>query len=416
MNSERVFSGIQPSGEIHIGNYLGAVKRWVELCDDHDAIYCVVDDHAITVEYDPSRLPAMTFDASLTTMACGLDPEKCTIFVQSHVPEHTELTWLFSTVTPLGSLFRMTQFKDKARNALQRKLTRKEGGAMKTAIHNLKTLGSEALEGLDELKEDLNSLDPDTKDDVAIGETVARMNDRMGNIMQRLQVGLGVAEASTALFEYPVLQAADILLYKASLVPVGEDQEQHLELCREVAQRFNKRFGKVFPVARRIKSEAPRILGLDGKNKMSKSLGNHIGMLDSAQEISAKLKNAYTDPQRIRRSDPGRPEICNVFSIHGFFTEPDVRDELEQGCRKGTIGCFDCKKILAQSMDAELAPIRDRADYLRRHKGLVIDALDAGRKRCADIGSQTMEEVREAMGVGRSVFAALGKKVEKKQE
>ena len=411
MTVERVFSGIQPSGEIHIGNYLGAVKKWVELCDQYECIYCVVDDHAITVDYDPRRLPAVTLDAVTATMACGLDPDKCSIFVQSHVPEHTELTWLFDTVTPLGSLFRMTQFKDKARNALQRRLAKNEGGARKTALHQLKSVGLDAVAKIGEFGALVEGLDPEAEGDAQfeldLARTAALINDGMGAVMQRLQVGLGVADASTALLSYPVLQAADILLYKAALVPVGEDQEQHLELCREIAERFNKRFGDVFPMARRVRGEAPKILGLDGKQKMSKSLGNHIGVLDTEEEIRNKLKGAFTDPQRIRKSDPGRPEVCNVFSLHGFFTDEGKREELAEGCRGGKIGCFECKKILADGVEAALAPIRDRAQELRDNPRIVLDALEAGRIRCSAIAKETMEEVRGAMGLGKGSLERL---------
>ena len=403
MTGERVFSGIQPTGEIHLGNYLGALKKWVELTEDHDAIYCIVDDHAITLEYDPARLPALTFDAALTSMACGLDPSRCTIFVQSHVPEHTELTWLFNTVTPLGSLFRMTQFKDKARNALGRALAKKEGGARKSALYELKQSGEGAVALAAELGRDLEKLDPEAADDG--GAVAERINDRMGALLQHLQVGIGVADASTALLDYPVLQAADILLYKATLVPVGEDQAQHLELAREVAERFNKRFGDVFPVVRRIKGEAPKILGLDGKQKMSKSLGNHVGVLDPPETIEQKLKPAFTDPQRLRRSDPGRPDVCNIFSLHGFFTAAGRREELARDCRAAAIGCFDCKRELAAGVNAELAPIRERAAALEASPGTVLDALDQGAARAKGIAAATMEEVRAAMGIGRAALA-----------
>jgi tryptophanyl-tRNA synthetase len=412
---ERVFSGIQPSGEIHIGNYLGAVKKWVELAETHEAFYCVVDDHAITVDYEPEAMPRQTFDAVLTCMACGLDPERCTIFIQSHVPEHTELTWLFNTVTPLGSLFRMTQFKDKARNALQRALTRKEGGARKSALYHLKEVGTAAMELVDGARPDVEALDPEAKlSDEQIGELVARINDRMGEMMQHLQVGLGVSQASTALFDYPVLQAADILLYKATLVPVGEDQEQHLELCREVAERFNRKFGEIFPMARRVKGEAPRILGLDGGQKMSKSLDNHIGVLDPPDVVTAKLKPAYTDPQRVRRSDPGRPEICNIYSLHEHFTSAERLAEIAQGCRTAGIGCFDCKQILAEGVNRALAPFRERAARLRADPQQVIAALEQGRRRCTEVAAGTMDEVRAAMGIGRGVVAVAAKEVERK--
>jgi tryptophanyl-tRNA synthetase len=227
-NPERVFSGIQPSGEIHIGNYLGALKKWVEITETHDSIFCIVDDHAITVDYEPGQLPTRTFEAALSTLACGLDPDKCTIFVQSHVPEHTELTWLFNTVTPLGSLFRMTQFKEKTRNALYRTISQK-GGGKNSALYQLKNVGEAMLQTADSLRADIGAIDPDKKkpDITTMEETVSRLNDGLGNLLQQLQVGLGVSEASTRLFDYPVHQAAHIMLYKATLVPVGEDPQQH---------------------------------------------------------------------------------------------------------------------------------------------------------------------------------------------
>ena len=409
----RVFSGIQPSGDIHIGNYLGAVKKWVELTDTHECLYCVVDDHAITVDYDVDQLPRRTFEGVLTTMACGLDPEKCTIFVQSHVPEHTELTWLFNTVTPMGSLFRMTQFKDKARNALQRSLDTRQGGARKTALFNLKKIGNQTLKLADRLKADLDEIDPGSAAGlkgnafVELQQRVMRVNDMMGVLMQHLQVGLGVADASCGLFDYPVLQAADILLYKASLVPVGEDQEQHLELCRETAERFNRKFGQIFPMVQRIKGEAPRIMGLDGSAKMSKSLNNYIGVLDELDVISSRLKPAFTDPGRIRKDDPGNPDICNIYSLHRLFSEANICNEIEEDCKKGTIGCFDCKQRLANTIHSALAPVRERAAHLRANPNLVHEALGAGRARAGKLARETMTEVRDCMGIGVTTLNKL---------
>ncbi|MCP4600868.1 MAG: tryptophan--tRNA ligase [Proteobacteria bacterium] len=400
-NSSRVFSGIQPSGEIHIGNYLGAVKKWVEISESHDSIFCIVDNHAITVDYDQSELPKRTFEAALTSMACGLDPNKCTLFVQSQVPEHTELTWLFNTVTPLGSLFRMFQFKEKTRSALHKAMTKKGGGAKASMLHQLKGVGETTQKLVAQLEADISNLNPDGDLD---DELVARLNDGLGNMMQHLQVGLGVSGASTALLDYPVLQAADILLYKANLVPVGEDQEQHLELCREIAERFNRRFGNIFPMAERIPGEAPRILGLDGKQKMSKSLGNHIGVLDPPEVVLKKLGGAFTDPRRQRKSDPGRPEVCNVFSLHKFFTPEDSCNEIENDCRTAGIGCFDCKKLLSGSINATIAPIQERAVEFERKPELVLQALEHGKKQCSEIAKKTMEEVRQAMGIGRKTI------------
>ncbi len=394
---KRVFSGIQPSGDIHIGNYLGAIQKWIEIVDQYDSIYCIVDNHAITVDFDPKALAKRTFEAAKAVMACGLDTSKCSLFVQSHVIEHTELAWMFNTVTPLGSLFRMHQFKDKTRSALLKALSKKGGGAKGTILHRIKSVGESALEVGKSLEPDINSLDPEADPDEAL---VGRLNEGLGNIMQNLQVGLGVSGASTGLFDYPVLQAADILLYKASLVPVGEDQEQHLELCREIAERFNRKFGKTFPAVERIPGEATRILGLDGKQKMSKSLGNPIAVLDPLETIQKKLGRAFTDPNRIRKSDPGRPEICNIFSLHKFFTDEPTRDNIDSECRAGTIGCFDCKKTLAAGINAAMTSIRERSEKLTNDPNIVFEALDQGARRCKGIAEETMEEVRGKIGIG----------------
>lgn len=403
-NKQRIFSGIQPSGDIHIGNYLGAVKTWVDLTGTHDCIYCIVDDHAITVDYDRSELSRRTFEAALAVMACGLDPDKCSLFVQSHVPQHTELTWLFNTITPLGSLFRMTQFKEKSRNALAKALSGK-GEAAASLLFGLKDTGNETVAAIDALRGDIEALDPAGEIDE---ERVMRLNNGLGELMARLQVGLGVSAASTGLLGYPVLQAADILLYKRSaqepvLVPVGEDQEQHLELCREVAERFNRRFGRaVFPTVDRVKGDAPRILGLDGKRKMSKSLGNHIGVLDTPKQVKKKIGSAYTDPQRQRREDPGRPELCNVFALHSHFTALEKRNELAHGCRTAGIGCGDCKAVLIDGINQMLDPIRERAANLSTNTTLVHEALAAGAQRCRTLATGCLAEVRDAMGLSKA--------------
>ncbi|MDI7269887.1 MAG: tryptophan--tRNA ligase [Myxococcota bacterium] len=323
--TDRVFSGIQPSGEVHVGNYLGAIRNWIGMLDRHDCIFCIVDLHAATIEYDPKEMPRRILDAAITNIACGLDPERCTLFVQSAVPAHAELCWMFMTVAPMGDLGRMTQFKDKSE-------------------------------------------------------------------LHRHNVNAG-------LFAYPVLQAADIMLYKATRVPVGEDQLQHLELCREIARRFNARYGPVFPEADAVIGAVRRVLGLDGQAKMSKSLGNHLGVLEPPEEILRKLRPAFTDPQRLRLSDPGRPEVCNVFTMHGGFTPPDQVAEIDCNCRSALWGCTDCKMVLAHHMLEDLTPIRERAAELRARPEEVIEILDAGAERCRAIARETMAEVREAMGL-----------------
>lgn len=322
-----LFSGIQPSGDIHVGNYCGAIRNWARLLDTYDSIFCIVDYHAITQPYERDLLAQRTLDAALVNIAAGLDPSRCRLFVQSHVPQHTELAWVLNTVTPMGDLSRMTQFKEKSQQA-----------------------GAEAF-------------------------------------------------INAGLFTYPVLQAADILLYKAVAVPVGEDQVQHIEVTREIARKFNARFSPVFPEPQQIvPKEGGRILGLDGKSKMSKSLNNYIGMLEDSKTVWAKLAPAVTDPQRKRRTDAGTPEICNIYTLHRSFSPESDQDEVAQGCRTAGIGCLDCKKILHRNMMAVLEPVQERAEELRRQPDVVEEVLAEGAAACLQMAEQTMMEVRAAIG------------------
>ncbi len=322
---KRLFSGIQPTGELHIGNYLGAIKNWVALIEEFDCVYCVVDYHAITIEYDPAEMPERVKNAAATLIGCGIDPDRCKLFVQSHVPEHTELAWIFNTVTPMGELSRMTQFKEKAKQ------------------HE-----------------------------------------------ENVNVGL---------FDYPVLQAADIVLYKAIAVPVGEDQVQHIEFCREVVRQFNRRYGEVFPEPKEILAPAARIKGLDGQAKMSKSLNNYIGLLDEPDVIRAKLKRAFTVQSRLRKSDPGDPDACNIFTLHGFFSTPEECEDIREQCLSAELGCVDCKARLAENMIAALAPIRERTLEVRADEAYLERALRKGAEQCREIAQATMAEVRKAMGL-----------------
>jgi tryptophanyl-tRNA synthetase len=321
----RVFSGIQPSGELHIGNYLGAVQTWVRLQAEHDCLFCVVDLHAITQAYDAATLGPRTIDMAISLFAVGLDPDRSVVFVQSHVPAHSELYWLLNTVTPLGELERQTQFKDKAQR----------------------------------------------QESVLAG-----------------------------LLNYPVLQAADVLLYLATLVPVGEDQVQHLELMREIARRWNGRFGSGFalPEPQPLLSTAKRVLGLDGQAKMSKSLGNTISLLDPPETIWTKLKPAATDPARVTRKDPGNPDICNIFTIHQGFSAPATQAQVAHNCRTAGWGCLDCKRVLADNMIAALTPIRERAHTLKADPRGVMDALRRGANEARKRAEHTLGHVRRAMG------------------
>jgi tryptophanyl-tRNA synthetase len=321
----RVFSGIQPSGELHVGNYLGAVRTWGQqiAAQKEELIFCIVDAHAITVDYDPKELRDRIDGLAIDLVACGLDPEACTLFVQSDVREHAELAWYLASVTPMGDLGRMTQFKEKSE---------------------------------------------------------------------------GKEHVSTALFTYPVLMSADILLYKATIVPVGDDQVQHLELARETTRRFNHRFGRVFPEPQPRLSTTPRVMGLDGESKMSKSKNNTIALFDPPDVFWNKLRGAFTDPQRLRKSDPGRPEICNVYTMHKAISPAADVDLVHESCTGATWGCVDCKRLLHERFEKELVPLRTKRAALDAVR--VREALADGAARARRIAVETMKEVRGAMGLG----------------
>ncbi len=327
--AETLFSGMQPTGSMHVGNYLGAIENWIKLQEQYDCIYCIVDYHAITGDVEAKTLQGTILEMATWLLACGLDPDKCRLFVQSHIPEHTELCWIFNTVTPMGDLGRMTQFKDKSKRA--------------------------------EAKSFIN-------------------------------VGL---------FDYPVLQAADILLYKASVVPVGEDQRQHLELTREISRKFNSRYGKVFPEARAhiLEDRRARVLGIDGEKKMSKSLDNHIPFDATAKRTLKRVRQMFTDPQRATLEDPGRPELCNVFTFHGFFSNDDERADINARCPKAEIGCGECKTTLAANINARLSPIREKYEALSQRPDDVRDILKTGADRLRPLAQATMEEVRKKVGL-----------------
>lgn len=318
---------MQPSGELHLGNYLGALRQWAASSVDPslECFFCVVDAHAITVDYDPKELPGRVLDVVSGYLAGGIDANHSVLFLQSDVPAHMELAWYLACVTPMGDLNRMTQFKDKS----------------------------------EQHKQNVNA----------------------------------------GLFTYPVLMAADILVYRAEMVPVGDDQVQHLELAREICRKFNARFGPVFPEPRPKLSTTPRILGLDGKAKMSKSLGNTIALLDPPEVIAKKLKGAFTDPLKLGRGDPGRPEICNVFTMHKALSSPERVAEIEPNCRSGALGCGDCKKMLTEVMVAELGPVRERALELRADGKRVLRVLSEGGERARAVADVTMKDVRAAMGL-----------------
>ena len=319
----RIFSGIQPSGIVHLGNDLGAVRNYVRLQSEYEAIYCIVDYHALTSTHDADVLRTRTREMAASLLALGLDPDQCTLFVQSHRPEVTELAWLLATVTPVSWLERTPTYKEKR----------------------------------EQQADDINH----------------------------------------GLLTYPVLQAADIVIYKASLVPVGKDQAAHLELSREIVRAFNARYGETFPEPQAVFTEAPTVLGTDGVRKMSKSVGNTIDVLGPPELIRKQVMSMVTDTQRILRTDPGRPEVCNVCQLQRSFG--DDYESLWEGERTARTGCVDMKKVLSERIIARYAGARERYLELMADPNQVDDILAAGAARIRPIAQATMAEVREKMGL-----------------
>lgn len=321
---ERVFSGARPTGRQHIGNYLGAIQNYVKLQENYDCTYCVVDIHALTSLENTHQLQDNIHEMVLDWLAAGIDPQRTIIFVQSHVPEHTELHALLSMVTPMSWLTRVSTFKEKVRQQPQ--------------------------------------------------------------------------NVNYGLLGYPVLMTADIILYKATVVPVGEDQLPHLELAREIVRRFNNIFRPVFPEPRAELTPFPRVLGVDGVQKMSKSLNNHIELAASPEETQQRVIKMVTDPQRLYRTQPGRPWVCNVYSLHKFFS-PDQLEEIRQRCVAATIGCVEDKNLFADNLNVALAPFRERRAALADNPQLVRDILADGATRARRLARETIAEVKEAMGL-----------------
>ena len=325
----RIFSGMRPTGKLHIGNYFGALQNWVKLQDEFECVYSIVDIHALTTVTgnETKTINANIREMVLDWLAVGIDPEKSIVFIQSQVPEVMTLHSLLSMITPMGWLLRVPTFKEKVRQ-------------------------------MDETEESVNY----------------------------------------GLVGYPVLQTADIILYKANVVPVGEDQVPHIELAREIVRRFNNLFGNTFPEPQPKLTEAPLIKGLDGQRKMSKSLNNHIDISASNEETIKKLRTAFTDPQRIKRNIPGRPKMCNVYSLHQLFS-PNNLQAINTECSTAKRGCVECKIELAENINLFLQEIRERRNSLEKQPKLIEEILAEGKNKAKKIAQNTINEVYEKMGL-----------------
>jgi tryptophanyl-tRNA synthetase len=320
-----VLSGMRSTGKVHLGNYFGALKNWVELQDVYRCFYMAADLHALTSDYaDTSEVADNTIEMVTDWIAAGLDPARAVIFVQSRVPEHAELHLLLSMITPLGWLERVPTYK----------------------------------------------------------EQIAQIENR--------------DLATYGFLGYPVLQTVDIVIYRADFVPVGEDQASHLEMARELVRRFHHFYGPLFPEPQILLTPTPRVPGIDGR-KMSKSYGNAINLADPPEVIRQKCKQMFTDPQRLRRSDPGRPEVCNLYDFHRLLSPPELRERVARECRAAEIGCVDDKKLIAQQIIEFLEPMRRRREQLAADRDMVLDILEDGTRRARERAQETMEMVRAAM-------------------
>lgn len=330
--SKRVFSGIQPTGEVHLGNYFGAIKNWVKIQDEYDAIFCVVDLHAMTMPYDPKELHDNSLNLAINLMACGIDPEKATLFIQSMVPQHSELTWVFSCVTSFGELSRMTQFKDKS-----------------TQLESTKK----------------------------------------GSLI------------SAGLFTYPILQAADILVYKAGLVPVGKDQEQHLELSRNIAVRFNNQFGECFPEPKPLYTETSKILSLaDPTRKMGKSLGpkHYVGLFEEEKSIRKKVRSAVTDTGNEQAGEMS-PGVANLFSLLKASEKLGAHDSLMKDYHSGSLRYVELKDAVGDAMVELTSGFIQKRKELLDNRSQLEGQIKQMAERAREMAEETMREVRQRTGM-----------------
>lgn len=321
----RILSGMRPTGSLHLGHLVGALQNWTDLQTEYDCYYMVADWHALMSEYNSSQaIGKSSIDNVIDWLACGIDPQKSVIFVQSAVPEHLELNAVLSCITPLGWLERCPTYKEQLAELAQKEIN------------------------------------------------------------------------TYAFLGYPVLQTADIILYKANAVPVGEDQLPHLELAREIVRRFHFIFKKqIFPEPEAKLTATPRLPGLDGR-KMSKSYGNFISLSESPDDVRKKVMSMITDPARQRKTDKGHPDICAVFAYYKVFA-PELVQGTETACKEAQIGCTDCKKRLAENLLAVLTPIHERRTKLLEAPGKIQAILDEGNAKAKKTAAQTVKEVKEAV-------------------
>jgi tryptophanyl-tRNA synthetase len=384
-----VLSGMRPTGRMHVGHLKGVLENWVNLQENYKCYFEVADWHALTDEPTRNReILRNTLDMVKDWIAVGIDPKRSVIFRQSLVPQHAEIHLIFSMLVSVNRLLRNPTFKEKVSEL------RKKKSEIKLSL-NLENLSVEGEVG--GIVEFIKGEDKE-KGEKFLRGVIGRIKEE---VLERLSFldfddSLIPSEISYGFLGYPVLQAADILIYKGELVPVGEDQLPHLELSREIARDFNRIYGEVFPIPEPLLTEIPKILGIDGR-KMSKSYNNAIFISDTPEEITQKVKKSITDPMKIRKGDPGRPEICPIFYLHKAFNS-DESYEIEENCRKGVLGCVDCKNRIAGKLISALEPYREKAEKLS--DDLIMDVIIEGSRVARERAEETVEEVRRVLWSG----------------
>ena len=393
----RIVSGMRPTGKLHLGHYFGVIQNWKRLQREHETYFFIADWHALTTAYkDTKNLPQNVSELMIDWITLGLEPDKSVLFIQSRVKEHAELHLLFSMITPKSWLEWNPTYKDLKYNLLKlQDIALQFRGGLRDAV-------KEFIGSIPYKVEDFEKLEDRLLDDLADSFISALFE---GEIEPELLKSLNVSkrefyETDTYGFlGYPVLQASDILIYKGEGVPVGEDQLPHIELTREIARRFNHLYGETFPEPKAILTETPKVPGTDGR-KMSKSYNNAIFFADTEQEVQQKVMKMFTDPQKLRKNDPGRPEICPVFMYHKLFTGDKGRiEEIENDCRSGKLGCVECKRIMLKGLEEFLGPLRERRKEVEKDIDEVRDIFLKGSEKARQVAISTMEEVRRSMNL-----------------
>jgi len=390
----RIVSGMRPTGKLHIGHFFGAVKNWVDLQKKHETLFFVADWHALTTSYkDISKVKENTLEMVADWIAMGLDPNKSTLFVQSKVKYHAELNLILGMITPKSWLELNPTYKDTKYNLLKINHIEKEYSEKIAPFLDILVKNAPAnIEDEASFKKILQESLTDTFIKLLIEGIIDK--EKLGelNISKR-----DFYETDTfGFFGYPVLMASDILMYNADGVPVGEDQLPHIEITREVARRFNHLYKEFFKEPKAVLTETPKLLGTDGR-KMSKSYNNTIMIDETEEETTSKIMKMFTDPEKLRKNDPGHPDKCNVFSYHKIFTDKEASTDIENNCKSGKLGCVECKKILAKNLNTFLVPIRERRSTINQNT--VKDVLEEGTKKANAVAKENMDAINSILGL-----------------